>query len=269
VREVPPAPPPLNPDLPTLFIAGDSTAARDGGSIMGWGAPFADYFDATKINVANRAVAGRSSRTFITGGAWDRLVRDLKAGDIVLIQFGHNDNGGINEEPPGSKLPLRARGTIPGLGEEAQEIDNVVTKQHEVVHTFGWYMRKMIAEVQTKRATPIVVSLTVRNEWKDGKVERGPGQYSRWTAEIAQAADIAFVDLTTMVADRYEQLGEEKVKAFFPNQPKDTTHTSPAAAELNASFVVAGLRALPLPPIDRDLSRKGLTVVPVATKAPK
>ena len=135
----------LNPALPTLFIAGDSTAARAGGNApnQGWGVPFADYFDTTKINLANRARGGRSSRTFITEGWWERLLAEVKPGDFVLIQFGHNDNGGINEEPPGSKFPLRARGTIPGLGGESQEIDNVVTKKHEVVHTFGWYMRRM------------------------------------------------------------------------------------------------------------------------------
>ena len=98
-------------DPPSIFIAGDSTAAPNNGTpIQGWGVPFAGYFDAEKIRIANRAVGGRSSRTFITEGLWDRLAAELKPGDFVLIQFGHNDGGAINEEPPGSKLPLRARG---------------------------------------------------------------------------------------------------------------------------------------------------------------
>src|SRR4029079_4236109 len=110
--------------------------------------------------------------TFITDGSWAGLIVDVKPGDYVLIQFGHNDGGAINEEPPGSDRPLRARGSLPGLGEESKEIDNVITKKHEVVHTYGWYLRKMIADTRAKGATPIVMSLTVRNIWKDGKVER-------------------------------------------------------------------------------------------------
>src|SRR3954468_14157946 len=151
--------PALNPALPTLFVAGDSTAARGRGEHQqGWAVPFADYFDLTKVNVVNRARGGRSSRTFVTEGLWDQLLADLKSGDTVLIQFGHNDAGPLNDEPP---PPLRARGSIRGLGEETKEIDNVLTKKHEVVHTFGWYMRKMIADTKAKGATPIVLSLTV------------------------------------------------------------------------------------------------------------
>ncbi len=101
----------LNPALPTIFIAGDSTAARNNGNpIQGWGVPFASFFDATKVNIANRARGGRSSRTYITEGLWDQLLGEVKAGDFVLIQFGHNDGGAINAEPPGSTRPLRARG---------------------------------------------------------------------------------------------------------------------------------------------------------------
>src|SRR5471030_2566910 len=66
-----PAPTPLDPKLPTIFVASDSTAARGRGEVQqGWGVPFADYFDPTKINVANRARGGRSSRSFIAEGAW-------------------------------------------------------------------------------------------------------------------------------------------------------------------------------------------------------
>ncbi|MFO1488504.1 MAG: hypothetical protein U1F65_08500, partial [Verrucomicrobiota bacterium] len=88
----------LNTNLPSIFIAGDSTAARGAGANQqGWAAPFADYFDPSKANVVNRARGGRSSRTFITEGLWDQLLADVKRGDIVLIQFGHNDAGAIND----------------------------------------------------------------------------------------------------------------------------------------------------------------------------
>lgn len=248
----------LNPALPTVFIAGDSTAARNNGNpIQGWGVPFADYFDPAKANVANRARGGRSSRTFVSEGLWDQLLAELKAGDFVLIQFGHNDGGAINEEPPGSTRPPRARGSLPGLGEESREIDNIVTKQHEVVRTFGWYVRKMIADVRAKGATPLLLSPTVRNIWKDGKVERGTGRYRQWSRELAVAAGVEFIDLTRIVADQYQALGPEKVKELFGS---DHTHTNSAGADRNAAAVVAGLRGIRRGPFGALLSAKGQDV---------
>lgn len=242
------------PQLPRLFVVGDSTANNHANGGLGWGDPFIAYFDPTKINVLNRARAGRSSRTFITEGLWEKVLADLKAGDFVLIQFGHNDAGAINDAS-------RARGSLPGTGEEMQEIDNLLTKQHEIVHTYGWYMRKMIADVKAKGATPIIFSLTVRNIWKDGKVERGSGHFGQWAAEIAKSQNVSFIDLTNIIADQYEKLGEEKVKELFG---PDHTHTSPAGAELNASLVVAGLKGLKDCSLCEFLSDKGRAVAAVA-----
>src|SRR5438309_4898073 len=114
----------------------------------------------------------------MTEGLCDKVLSEMKRGDFVLIQFGHNDAGAINDT-------TRARGSLPGLGEETQEIDNLLTKKHEVVHTYGWYMRQIIADTKAKGATPIVFSLTVRNIGKDGQVERGPGRFGEWAAEGA------------------------------------------------------------------------------------
>ena len=249
---------PRDPKLPTVFVAGDSTAAKNNGDpIQGWGEPFHDYFDAAKINVVNLARGGRSSRTFITEGLWDKLLAEVKTGDFVLIQFGHNDAGAINAEPPGSTKPLRARGSLPGLGDESQEIDNVLTHQHETVHTFGWYVRKMIADVKARGATPVILTLTVRNIWKEGKVERGNSGYRTWDQAIARSAGISYVDLTRIVADRYQELGEEKTGAFFA---KDHTHTIPAGADFNAGAVVAGLKGLRGGPWESFLSAEGRAV---------
>jgi lysophospholipase L1-like esterase len=254
----------INPALPTIFVAGDSTAARGKGEIQqGWAVPFADYFDPAKINVINRARGGRSSRTFVSEGLWDELLADLKPGDIVLIQFGHNDGGAINEEPPGSKRPLRARASLPGLGEESQEIDNVVTKKHEVVYTFGWYIRKMIADTKAKGATPIVLSLTVRDLWLDGRFERGSGQYGAWSAEIAQTAGVAFIDVTNLVADQLEPMGQAKVKEIFQ---QDYVHFNAVGADLHASSVVAGLKALHPSPVAAFFSEKGAAVATADAK---
>lgn len=199
-------------------------------AVWGWGDPFKDYFDTSKINVVNRARAGRSSRTYFTEGLWEKTLSEVKKGDVVLIQFGHNDGGSVDKE--------KMRGSVRGLGEETQEVTKPDGTK-ETVHTFGWYMRKYVADTKAKGATPIILSLTVRNIWKDGKVERGSGQFSNWAATIAQYGQTEFIDLTNIIADKYEQLGEEKVKEFFP---KDHTHTNPEGADLNASLVVAELK---------------------------
>ncbi len=244
-----------NPALPTLFIAGDSTAARGAGERQqGWGEPFAAYVDPAAVNVVNRARGGRSSRTFITEGLWDQLIADMKAGDTVLIQFGHNDGGPVNDEPP---PPLRARGSLPGLGEETKAIDNVLTKRHEVVRTYGWYLRKMIADVKAKGATPIVLSLTVRNRWTGGRIERGSGRYNLWAFDVAKAAAVPFIDVTNQAADRLEALGEQGTAALYP---QDHTHFNADGADLHARVVVAGLKGLRPSPVDKALSSTGQAV---------
>jgi lysophospholipase L1-like esterase len=239
---------PADPKLPTLFVVGDSTANNNANGAQGWGDPFKGYFDVRKINVVNRARAGRSSRTFLTEGLWDRVLQDVKRGDYVLLQFGHNDGGPLDTG--------RARGSLPGLGEETKEIAKPDGTK-EVVRTFGWYNRKFIADVRAKGATPIILSLTVRNIWKDGRVERGSGNFRQWAEELARAERVEFVDVTNIVADKYEALGQEKVKALFG---PDHTHTSPAGAEFNAASVVAGLKALRGNPLGKYFSAKAKEV---------
>src|SRR3954465_2014795 len=85
---------PLNPALPTVFIVGDSTARNQ--ADLGWGDHVAHFFDTSRINIANPALAGRSSRTFIEEGAWDRALGEMKPGDYVLLQMGHNDGGALD-----------------------------------------------------------------------------------------------------------------------------------------------------------------------------
>lgn len=237
----------VNPKLPTIFVVGDSTANNHANGGLGWGDPFIFYFDTTKVNVLNRAQAGRSSRTFITQGWWEQVLSEIKEGDVVLIQFGHNDAGAINDT-------TRARGSVPGIGEETEEIDNLLTKRREVVHTFGWYLRKMISDTRAKGAVPVLLSLTVRNIWKDGHVERGSGKFGQWAAEVARSQNVEFIDLTKIIADRYEQMGQERVQPLFG---PDHTHTSPAGAELNAELVVTGLKTLKQCEPCKHLSSKG------------
>src|SRR5436309_10507891 len=86
--------PAINPALRTLWIIGDSTVrnGQDTGNNgqWGWGNPIAHFFDRTRINVQNRALGGTSSRTFQTLGKWDAVLAEMKPGDYLLLQFGHN-----------------------------------------------------------------------------------------------------------------------------------------------------------------------------------
>ena len=221
-----------SPAIPTLFIAGDSTSASNSPTAMGWGIHFQDFFDPAQVKIVNGGKSGLSSRTFINGGSWDAIISRVQPNDSGIIQFGHNDNGPVDS--------FRFRGTKASLGEETEEAHNA-QGMPETVHTFGWYMRKMINDVKAKNANPIVVSMTVRGEWKDGKVERGFGDYAHLAGELANAEGVRYIDLNNMAADRYDQMGQAAVKPFFP---RDTTHNSPEGATLNAQFIISGIKAL-------------------------
>jgi len=226
------------PALPTLFLIGDSTVrngegdGRNGGE-WGWGDFLGAKFDTNKINVVNQAVGGLSSRTYLTQGHWDRVLAMMKKGDFVMMQFGHNDGGAVNDT-------ARARASLRGIGDETQEIDNLLTHRHEIVHTYGWYLRKFISDTQAKGATPLVCSLIPRQTWKDGKIVRSKDDYAGWAGQAAQAAGAAFIDLNEIIASRYDELGPAKTATLFVEGP----HTNAQGAELNAQCVIAGLKAL-------------------------
>lgn len=237
-------PEPANPALPSLFLIGDSTVrnGRDDGQQKGaegqwgWGNPIAAHFDASRINVVNRAIGGLSSRTYLTGGHWERTLALMKRGDYLIIQFGHNDNGAINDA-------TRARASIGGTGEEVQLIDNMLTGQKETVHTYGWYLRKYVADARAKGVTPVIASPVPRKRWDaDGKIGRSVASHAGWAREVARAANIAFIDLNENAARAYDAMGRDAVMKLFPQvTPEEHTHTNLAGAELNARLVVASL----------------------------
>jgi lysophospholipase L1-like esterase len=219
--------------LPTVWLIGDSTVRNGTQGQVGWGEVLGRHVDPAKARVVNRALGGRSSRTFFTEGLWDKVLADLRPGDFVLMQFGHNDNGPLDRE--------KARASLKGTGDESRVVTNQVTGKIETVHTYGWYLRRYVADAKGKGATPIVLSLVPRNIWKEGKLIRATSDFARWAAEAARVEGVAFVDLNALVADRYEALGEARVKDLFGG---DHTHTNPAGAALNAECVAAGLKGL-------------------------
>jgi lysophospholipase L1-like esterase len=228
---------PRDPKLPTVFLIGDSTVRNgygDGANGQwGWGEPLVDRFDTEQVNVVNRAVGGLSSRTYLTQGHWAHVLTMLKPGDFVVMQFGHNDNGPLDDT-------ARARGTIAGIGDEIREIDNPITKKHETVHTYGWYLRRFIGDARAKRAIPIVCSPVPRKTWNDGKIAR-PTTHPKWAAEVAGAEGATFIDLHELIAKRYDALGQVAVDPLFGDEH---THTSRSGAELNADVVAEALRGL-------------------------
>ena len=248
-----PLPEPGDPKLPSIFLIGDSTVRNgqgDGaGGQWGWGEPLVGYFDAKRINVVNRAVGGLSSRTYLTGGHWEKVLAMLKPGDFVIMQFGHNDSGPLNDDS-------RARGTIKGAGDETQEIENLLTKKREVVHSYGWYLRKFIADTKAKGATPIVCSLVPRKVWQEGRIARSQ-DYAKWAAQVAKTEQVAFVDLNEIIALQYDAFGAAKVEPLFADEH---THTSLAGAEVNAASVIAGLKALKSCPLCSYFSERARAV---------
>lgn len=243
--------------LPTLWIIGDSTVKVGTTGQRGWGDEIARFFDEKKINVVNRAIGGRSSRTFITEGRWEGILGEIHAGDIVLMQFGHNDASPINEKPPVTSS-TRARGTIKGNGDETEEVDNILTGKHEVVHSYGWYMRQYITTAKAKGAVSIVCSPIPRKSWSpEGKINRASGSYGLWARQAATQEGALFVDLNEIIARGYEALGAPAVEPYFADKG---THTSVAGAQYNARAVVSGLNGLAKNPLAPYLSKEGRDV---------
>jgi lysophospholipase L1-like esterase len=227
-----------SPKKPTVFTIGDSTVKNgqgDGaGGVWGWGDPIRYYFDLEKINHENHARGGTSSRTFRTLGLWEPVLNKLKKGDYVLIQFGHNDAGPLNDDQ-------RARGTIPGIGGETENIDNLLTGKKEVVHTYGWYLKKYIREIKSKKAIPIVVAPIPRNKWENGSVQRNNNSYGLWAKQVALSERVLFIDLNDKLANAMEKAGEQNVtgELFFAH---DHTHPTAKGAVLCASLIVESLK---------------------------
>ncbi|MDE7456707.1 MAG: rhamnogalacturonan acetylesterase [Prevotella sp.] len=242
---------------PVVFITGDSTvknADKDPKGMWGWGAVANTVFDESKIDIVNAAMAGRSCRTYLNEGRWDKVYNSLKPGDFVLIQFGHNDIGAI-DKPKYRAAIASGKDTCHVYRMQAAKEDlssqNVIDQKlksgaqvgsYEVVYSFGWYLKKFIQDVREKGATPILVSLTPRNEWKDGKIERRNDTYGKWYREVAQETGVEFVDLHNITADYLDKKCGKKEKAmkYFNH---DHTHTSLLGAKTNAQSIAKGLRA--------------------------
>lgn len=242
---------------PVVFITGDSTVKnkdKDEDDMWGWGAVANTVFDETKIDIVNAAMAGRSCRTYLNEGRWEKVYNSLKPGDFVLIQFGHNDISPI-DKPKYRGAIATADDTCHVYRMQAAKEDlskqNIIDQKlksntqvgsYEVVFSFGWYLKKFIQDVREKGATPILVSLTPRNEWPEGKMERRNDSYGVWYRQVVKDTGVEFVDLHNLAADFYDKKcgSKEKANKYFK---KDHTHTSLLGAKTNARCVAQGLKA--------------------------
>ncbi len=155
----------------------------------------------------------------------------LKPGDYVLMQFGHNEGS----KPDTSKGGYR--GVLRGIGKDSVQL-TWKDGTPETVYTYGQYLRKFIDEARAKGAIPIVLSMIPRNDWKDDKVVLADKDFGLWAQQVAEEKNATFINLNKITADKYNILGKEKVKVFFPNEH---THTSKEGAKINAESVAEGI----------------------------
>lgn len=233
-------------EKPTIYIIGDSTVKNSDGNgvnaYWGWGSLIYQYFDTSRIDICNHAKAGTSTRTFILDGRWNKILTTLKKGDFVIMQFGHNDHAGVDDT-------IKQKGSLLGISDSTKEIISIRTHKPEIVHTYGWYLRKFITETKAKGAIPIVCSLVPRNRWNQGQVVK-EAEYPEWAEAVAKANGAFYINLNRIIAAHWIALGHDSVNHFFPG---DGTHTNIAGAGLNAASVVEGIKGLTNCPLNQYL----------------
>ena len=219
---------------PVVWLAGDSTCKNGSGrgdnGQWGWGSFFGEYLNG-EVSVRNQAVGGLSSRTFFNT-RWASIRDNIKPGDFVLIQFGHNDLSPINSG--------RARGTIDGTGDEPQTFVMERDGSPEEVYSYGHYLRTMIRQARMRGGIPIVVSPTPQNDWtSDRQIRRFTDSFNAWCRQVAREENVPFVDLNDLCAAEYEQIGRAKAQEdYFA----DSVHTREAGARLYCKSLADALR---------------------------
>lgn len=232
---------PASGTLPTLWIAGDSTVKISGGSnpMRGWGQEIGPLFDSEKINIVNRAIGGRSSRTFYTEGRWQSILDEIKPGDWVVIQFGHNDVG-----HPGASSKFR--GSVKGIGDETADVeknDGTI----ETVHTYGWYLKTYVRTAREKDANVILCSPIPHKKFDSkGRFVHDWVEWRPWVETCAKETGAYYIDLCTIIGRGYEKLDQDEIEAFFADKG---THTSKEGAIYNAKALVYGMKSLPKSPL--------------------
>ncbi|KFY69132.1 hypothetical protein V496_00511 [Pseudogymnoascus sp. VKM F-4515 (FW-2607)] len=204
---------------PTLYLAGDSTMASGGGGsgTQGFGVYLPNSFSG--ITVVNKAIGGRSARSYWNEGRFQAIADVVKAGDYVLIEFGHNDGGSLSTTDNG-------RTACFGGGTEVC----ISPTTGEKVYTYVFYLLQGAKLMTAKGAHVVIASPTPNNLWESGTWGYTAPRFTAYGRTVVKnLGDLgAFVDHGLYVANEYKALGGSAVNAFYP---VDHTHTSPAGAQ--------------------------------------
>ena len=210
----------------TIFVIGDSTAANKdlskGSPERGWGMALQCYFDEAFIRVDNHAVNGRSSKSFIDEGRWDRLLSLIRPGDYVIIQFGHND-----------EKPQPDRHTDPGS-------------------TFDDNLARFVSEAREKGGIPVVMNAVVRRNFNADTLVDTHGLYVVAPRHVASRMHCHFVDANRITHDLEQSMGVEGSKRLhmwykpgehpaLPQGRQDNTHYNAFGAHQVASLLADAL----------------------------
>jgi lysophospholipase L1-like esterase len=213
---------------PTLWLIGDSTISIKETRAYpetGWGMPFAHFFDTT-IRIENRAKNGRSTKSFREEGLWDAALPQIKEGDYVLIQFGHNDEG-------------------------KEKVGRYTTPDE-----FEANLRRYVQETAERKAHPVLITPVSRRYFdSQGQVKETHPDYSGRVKKVAESLHVPLIDLDQKSRALYQQMGPDGSRLLFnhlqpgehPNYPegkKDDTHFNELGARLVAQLVLAELRAM-------------------------
>lgn len=191
--------------VPTLFVAGDSTVGDPRhGPAGNWPTQMCQFFK-PEIAICNSAEGGETTKSFITGYRFDKVLSQMKTGDFFLVQFGHND----------SKANWPQSYTEPGT-------------------SFNAYLRVFIAETRRRGATLVLVTPMERSDNQDSV-----GRWARAMREVAAQENVPLIDQWAMSKQLWTALGADVVKAFNPN---DRTHLSGYGGYLLSKVVVAGIK---------------------------
>lgn len=217
------------PDKVRIYIAGDSTAQTyDTTKTLqrGWGQMLSSFLD-DKVEVINKAKAGRSTKSFQDEGRWTEIVSNIRKGDWVIIQFGHNDT---SDKPERHASPTDFR-------------NNLI---------------KFINDVRQKKANPVLLTPVVMRTFKDGVlVDDRLKLYPGITREVAKEYNVPMIDINLKTRDLILKMGDERSKSLYmwlepgvdPSKPqgsKDDTHSLEAGATQIAKFVAEGIKDLKL-----------------------
>jgi lysophospholipase L1-like esterase len=222
-----------------VYLIGDSTMAIKQTKAYpetGWGMPFVYFFDST-VTVDNRAMNGRSTRTFIEENRWKPIVDSLKEGDYVFIQFGHNDEVSTKKS---------------------------YTSEKE----FESNLVRYISETKSKKAIPILITPVARRKFDSlGNIVGTHEVYSEIVRKVAKIKDVPLIDLDKKSQELLQKTGVETSKLFYlhldpsehPNYPGgkvDDTHFSELGARKMAEIVLAEIRNLKLELSDRIVKKE-------------